>query len=993
MSVLGIYQDEPYKIIHEGREITLRFSKTGPTTGRISWTLPKGAPGCSPDDLDYNGIVILGSTSAIKLPDDVPQDGIKYTGDPTLNVNLHAGDTIGDALVVAAIYNDKTTNFVDVSGLDANTPYSFGGYAVDNTLHYHGEGVYSYSLKYAISAKIDGTAAYQIINYGVQPTDATGLEPSGSYTVTVEINDRPPFNLTISGANALTYQDLMNTLNEYFATIDQPFMSDVPPNTGSIYYDAVNQKLYIWDGTQNILQSAIYYPANPSPPPTLDYWFDPSIDIIYKWDGGNWVEQDHIDQSVDPKDVSCNQYWHDGVNTYKYDGTTWILQNTYISTVNPSFPPTLPCRTIWFNPDTGIFQVWVPVTGTCVSGDPVAEGVWNVINVFEWSTDPSVIVADDYWFDTDSNLLYQANGNSAWESRYPVTVSSVAPVAPHNGDYWYAPNIKGLQVWDGSIMRWVILSVKAMDHNPATPPSGDLWWDGDVLYEWDVITSAYVEVNGFYDQVVDPSLPPVLLVGDVWVTYTDPDNPTLFTSILSVWDGMRFVSIEAILWPTDPRTLALGTIWHNPTTGQFYVLENTGWVELTAGGTAGHSLITFTSDPLTPSAGTFWVNTTTGAVYLWNGMAWVNLSPVLTSSPAPALGTLWYNTTTHKLMIWTGTSWIEQAPIASVVLDGDGNLLFTSSLVGCDSKMILTDAPNWNTPNGFLGIFNNTIPHGMVQEPILGSSANDGTPLTETLGVGTDGNPAHRRGMVENILMQLGYPTIQVELTKEQLEFCVDQGLQYLRRHSSAAYDRVLFFMWLEPGKQHYYLTNECVGFNKIVDVQMITRMSSSFLGQAEGQGVYGQVVLQHLYAMGTFDLVSYHIVSEYMELMEILFAARIVFTWNESKRLLSIHQRTTYPEKVLIDASIERTEQMLLQDRWCSNWIQTWATAEARQILAEIRGKFQTLPGAGGGVTLNSQALREKAKEEFQECMDELDNYIVNNAEDWGMGTQFVVG
>ena len=181
---------------------------------------------------------------------------------------------------------------------------------------------------------------------------------------------------------------------------------------------------------------------------------------------------------------------------------------------------------------------------------------------------------------------------------------------------------------------------------------------------------------------------------------------------------------------------------------------------------------------------------------------------------------------------------------------------------------------------------------------------------------------------------------------------------------------------------------------NKIVEVLGVYRLTSSFLSSAHGAGVYGQIVLQHMYNMGTFDLLSYHIMTEYTKLMEVLFAARISFNWDEPTRVLLLHHRFSLPERhVCIEAAIERSEQDLLVDRTTRTWLRRWALATARLILAETRGKFSTLPGAGGSVTLNASDLRQSAKEEMEACISDIDNGLVDNFDEYGSGAAVVFG
>ena len=60
--------------------------------------------------------------------------------------------------------------------------------------------------------------------------------------------------------------------------------------------------------------------------------------------------------------------------------------------------------------------------------------------------------------------------------------------------------------------------------------------------------------------------------------------------------------------------------------------------------------------------------------------------------------------------------------------------------------------------------------------------------------------------------------------------------------------------------------------------------------------------------------------------------------------------------------------------------WIRRFALALSKETLAQIRGKFQTIPIPGESVNLNSDTLlsqakdeQEKLREELKEIMDQL--------------------
>ena len=54
-------------------------------------------------------------------------------------------------------------------------------------------------------------------------------------------------------------------------------------------------------------------------------------------------------------------------------------------------------------------------------------------------------------------------------------------------------------------------------------------------------------------------------------------------------------------------------------------------------------------------------------------------------------------------------------------------------------------------------------------------------------------------------------------------------------------------------------------------------------------------------------------------------------------------------------------------------HWIRRFALAVAKGILAQNRGKFQTIPIPGDSVTLNFGELGNQSKEEIKELRDEL--------------------
>lgn len=1125
MGTFDIRSDSPSLLNKEALDITLKFDRTGPTTGRISWNIPTPATGCTSDTQVYCGMIVTLDTNPKSIGQSIPPpsgapvyltqattgpnapvNGTVYTGDPTGDPNINVGSLLGTALVVGAFYNDRTTTFVDVTDLNPTITYYVAGYPHDCVNNYYTQGVYAYSLNYNPNPSIPATNGFQVVGLntsgtevisptgelifigpgGITATTPTGLVPNAIYQFAMIVDGKEQviptdpqdlnlfsariigtsYTVSVNGSNAQTYGDLINDLNIEFQKLQSPPVGPTPPNTGTFFWNSFNQKLFKWDGFINVSQAVTISAVAPNTPALNSYWFNTTTNILNKWNGAVWVVQTTIINYLrDPTKPTCDDYWFNGTIAYLWNGTAWCKQVLFNQITDPSFPVPPACGTYWFDETTQHLNSW--------SVDP-----WIPTTAILWNTDPNTITSG-FWFDEGNNKLYQRNiPNPGWNNVVAVVISSMQPVAPVLNSYWFDPNNDLLSQWNGLV--FVNVPVIVWPSDPTTRSSCDLWWntpeefinaavagtpitagyqtvnivsgrigssptglennttvytasvtvDGGApivinipgftaqtytdlltainaafdthatatlsaglititsstigvlssisivdtnlfitlnndLKVWSVTNNAWEPVTNFVLSSVDPAAAPTLVPGELWY------NPS--TTTLLKWDGASWVPANVIKYPTDPTMLPIGVEWFNTTTLIWNAWNGTAWVPFTP--------INAPTDPTMPATGSFWFNTTTNTLNQWNGVAWISLLYVTTSS-APAVGTIWFDSINQELKVWDGTTWQLKLPLATAALNNDGNLLISSTTLGHNSTIFLTDITLFKA-----------LPKIILQDPIFGADGVSGEPSYLAVGLGVTGTPKQRLLIMNEVRTMLGYPTIKVELTNDQLEFCVNNALENLRKKSYNGYKSGFFFLFTVPGKQSYYLTNKGLSFDKIVTIMGAYRMVSAFLSTVQGAGAYGQIVLQHLYNMGTFDLLSYFMVSNYVSQLEQLFAARLTFTWNEQSRVLFFPHTFARTELITLDATVERTEEDIFTDRWNKNWILEYSLANARSQLAEIRGKYGNLPGAGGNIVLNAAELRALAKEGYDKCQQELDDFVVNNVEELGLGTTITWG
>lgn len=966
MSVFDTYADNPFVIKDEGQEITVRVQRTSPTTLQVSWNLPTKVQ-CG-STAGYNGAVVTLDTTPTNLSK-LPVDGTVYSADSTADANLNAGDRIGSALVIGAFYNDTTTTSFNVTDAPETTPFYVSLHAVDAQYRYHTDGVHSYSLPFNKGETGQPTPGFQVIKIGsngVTASQSTNLNPSASYTFNVEtdlnhcehgyhnVNQQTGgFNFTVTGLNAPTYGDLINTLNAQVISSLNPQTSSAAPGTGYYWYDSQSRTVKGWNGHQDVIQDAIILGEDPLNPANGRYWYDNTTTQLFQYTTPTGYQQvSYIKLTHDPRQPICDDYWlkTDTNALYRWNGTIWLATTMYQQATDPATSVPSTCASYWFD-------------GTNLYNRADYGCAWNLVKFYTSAYDFTQPTDGALWINTTQNALYEAL-SGVWTLKSTFSTKPMVP-AP-NALYLDSVNEIAEMYANGT---WNTLSAFVSPFDPQNPPDGTIWNSTTGFKMWDTLSSSWVAMD-VTTSTIDPALPPVLDQGVVW--YDDVAG-TFSKLVGTSWVDVTGSTIQSA---TKPQNLT-AFVWFNPTIQTFMKLANgmlnqfvPVWADCT---------------PFVIDIGRLWYNPSTQVLNIWNGSAWAPIA-VFQVPFTQTIGAYYYNTNTNTLMQWNGKEWVIVKQPLVFSLTPEGNVMAVSATLGSHSWVRFSHKGNfWNAT-----VLNLPI---RVEHPVKGTDPIADVPSYMQVGVGTDGSQDERRDLVDQLKQMLGYPIVEVELTKEQMDVAIDNALKELRYKSGSGYKRAMFFLEIEPHQQMYTLTDATVGFNKIVDVLYLHRMTSAYLGTGVGAGVYGQIAIQQLYTYGKFDLVSYHLVAGYIELMKQLFATELQFQWDEYTRKLSIYKDFYIREKVLVDAVIEKTEQEIFTDRWTAKWIQKYAMAECCMMLSRIRGKYTTIVAAGGSVTLDAGELRSYADQLKLECQDDIDNYIVSNKEDWGSASDLIIG
>lgn len=983
MSAYSNYADTPNQIIKEGEEITVKFVRNGDGTATVSWNIPPPANGCSADNQAYDGIVITSSNAPANYLSTSPKNQTIYQDDPTVDADLHTGSKIDTALVVGAFYHDKKTTSVTLTDVDPNKFYYISAYAIDNVGTYHREGVHAYSLPTG-QAEADTTYynAYQnILLFPQQGSTApitlntmTGLDPATVYTLHMEIDHKDYF-LKIKGSDAQSYNDMINAINKQFKLLSGAYQAPLPPNANQYYVDLVNGKVYFWDGYTNVAKPVTFFNQDPSTHPQGAYWYDTAHDIMYMYETGGWSPQPFIKLATDPTKPACGQLWFTGSEVYEWDGDHWVKLCLYIQTRNPSLAPILDCNTYWYDNVNGTLEKW----------NADSEKFDDVLAIIS-KKDPNTLSVGDFWLNETDGKMYKFSAgqwNLTTNVRYDEPNKDGTLDNPSPGIYWLNPDTQKFYKRSDDNTAWIDVEYTMYPTDPTVRKSNDLWWNQsssiDALFVWDIVNNDWLLVANFLQQASDPSLPPNLPPCVVWY---NPKDGTLKYILQSSCTEREYIS-----FPYDPTRPPIGTVWYDTTNKEYYEWDGLDWNLI-------HPIVADT-DPFVMFNGYLWYDTVSNQLKEWNGTGWTilpySLHPVI-----PQIGTLWFDTVHNELYQWNGSSWIVYPPIAAVSLrysvsedprwNNTPYLHFESNAQGCGHLIRVVPASD--------ELFSKINQSVIYDEAIPGNNGVDAGPMYKQVGVGTDGSPDERRALHNSIRTMLGGNSVTVELTKEHMNEAIDNALLQFRRYSGYATSRNMFFLDGMPNQQTYILANKCVGFNKITAVRAIYRMKAGWIRTGfAGNELFGVAALQQLYTIGTFDMLSYHLMSSYIKELEQLFATRIMHQWVEETRELRLFQRIMMQERLLLDVTIEKSEQDLFTNRNSALWIKKYALIEAKMMLSQIRGKYLNLPGPNGSTTLNAQELSSQADTERQALIDELNDPAMANYEDVGLAGHFVIG
>lgn len=206
------------------------------------------------------------------------------------------------------------------------------------------------------------------------------------------------------------------------------------------------------------------------------------------------------------------------------------------------------------------------------------------------------------------------------------------------------------------------------------------------------------------------------------------------------------------------------------------------------------------------------------------------------------------------------------------------------------------------------------------------------------------------------IKAKLGYPTVEIELTDEQLDICIDDALDEIAP-------------WVV---QRQYVTlpvQECIDLSEynvsyVIAVHKANGASNSSDNQLDVFSPYTYMEVRGSYQGITYSRIESQLFDNLQQ------ATKDNISWKYIKPKLYLDIGVPVATQVTIEYSPNIDDLDSLTDPMYKKFVKRFALAFARAILSDIRGKFSV---SGSPVELDGSTQDSKSERELEELRQEL--------------------
>lgn len=233
-----------------------------------------------------------------------------------------------------------------------------------------------------------------------------------------------------------------------------------------------------------------------------------------------------------------------------------------------------------------------------------------------------------------------------------------------------------------------------------------------------------------------------------------------------------------------------------------------------------------------------------------------------------------------------------------------------------------------------------------------------------------------KSALFQNIRYRLGDGIIDLELDPQHYEAAYNYAIKVYRQRAQNATSESYTLMTVIKNIDTYTLPQEFINVRALFrrTVGLETGPSSSSFDPFSS-AILNTYLLNYNYTGG---MATYDFYAGYVELAARMFGGYVTYTFDPVTKVLRVvRDFKGSGERILIWADVQKPETTLLQDPYSGVWIGDFMLGNLKVIIGEAREKFSTIPGPGGGTSLNGTAMKNEGKEAMAACIEDLKRYV----------------
>jgi len=217
------------------------------------------------------------------------------------------------------------------------------------------------------------------------------------------------------------------------------------------------------------------------------------------------------------------------------------------------------------------------------------------------------------------------------------------------------------------------------------------------------------------------------------------------------------------------------------------------------------------------------------------------------------------------------------------------------------------------------------------------------------------------------ILGMLGFPIVRVELTGFQLKQSIQEAINKLNYHAP---------LW-----NLQYATFDASAGQNIYEIPLYMLQNLEYVAYrktlltiASQNGTlefdFFLKYFQDNFLFGDMNIAEFYQMQQNLEMYRKILSQDGGFNVVGGKYLQIYPSPSQTPERVILEYRAIDSDTIL---PYYTNWVQRYALAVAKGVLAQIRGKFASVPSPAGGAVLNGPQLATESQQEKQALIEEL--------------------